>query len=48
MEVVANSFNRFFVNVGPDIAGEIPDSGSIEENLENSINKNPSLKQWMK
>ena len=33
MDVVANSVNTFFVNVGPDLAAEI--------NLDKLINKNP-------
>lgn len=41
MDVVANSFNQFFVNVGPDLAGKIPDHGTSEENLEKLINRNP-------
>ena len=41
MDVVVNSFNSYFVNVGPVLAEQIPDSGSTVENLGNLIDKNP-------
>ncbi len=31
MDVAANNINRFFVNVGPDLAREIPDQGRLED-----------------
>lgn len=42
MDEVANSFNQFFVNVGPDLAGKIPDSGSSEDHCNKLIERNQS------
>ncbi len=42
MEVVADSFNKFFVNVGLDLARTIPDHGSSDTKLEKLIKRNPS------
>ncbi len=41
MEAVANCFNKFFVNVGPDLAWTIPDHGSSDTKLEKLIKRNP-------
>lgn len=41
-EDVANSFNKFFVNFGPDLAGKIPDPGTSAEHLDTLIERNPS------
>jgi len=39
MENIVNSFNSFFVNVGPELAGEIPDQGINQCNQ--TIKRNP-------
>ncbi len=31
MDVAAKNFNKFFVNIGPDLAGKIPDPGTYEK-----------------
>ena len=41
MDVVSNSFNDFFVNVGPELADKIPDGGTSEKKQENLITLNP-------
>ena len=42
MDDVANKFNDFFVNVGPDLAGRIPDPGTSGEHLDTLLERNPS------
>ena len=34
MDVVANCFNNFFVNIGSDLAEKNPDQGSSEQSME--------------
>lgn len=41
VNVVANSLNQSFVNVGPDLEGKIPDQRTSEEKREKLINRNP-------
>lgn len=38
MANIANGFNDFFVNIGPELAARIPNHGTIESNL---IKHNP-------
>ena len=42
MDDVVNSFNHFFVNVGPNLAGKIPDPLVSEDWNDNLIDRNPS------
>lgn len=37
---VANNFNQFFVNVGPDLAGKIPDPGTTGEHQDDVLERN--------
>ena len=37
MDVVANYFNKFFANSGPDLARKFPDQGTSELNMGKSI-----------
>ena len=41
MEDVVNSFNNFFVNVGPDLGKQIHDPGASGETPENVLETNP-------
>ena len=42
MDDVVNSFNNFFVNVGPNLARKIPDPLLPEDWNDNLIVRNPS------
>lgn len=41
MDEVADCFNRFFVNVGPDLGSRIPDRGAGGEHLGELVDRNP-------
>ena len=41
MDDVANSFNQFFVNVGPELAEKIPDPGTSGEDYSTLLERNP-------
>lgn len=41
MDEVADSFNNFFVNIGPELAGKIPDTRSDGEHMGKLGNSNP-------
>ena len=41
MDDVANSFNKFFINVGPELAEKIPDPGTSGESYDRSLERNP-------
>ena len=41
MDDVDNSFNQFFVNVGPELAERIPDPGTSGEDYDKLLERNP-------